>query len=114
MQPATSAEEANGDRHSPTESRCIQGLRRGDCVSKQTTRTKSLTKGLLAGLIGGIVATKAKAKAEKLYPPKTKTHGETEPPLLLEGKIRKTAGHRLTVPPKATSVGAIHLAVGRT
>jgi putative membrane protein len=81
-------------------------------VSKQTTRTKSLAKGLLAGLIGGIVATAAKSMAEKLYPPKTKTHGEPEPPILLEGKIGKTAGHGLTVPQKAVSVGEIHWGFG--
>jgi putative membrane protein len=74
---------------------------------EETTHGRSLAKGLLAGLIGGLVATAAKSVAEKIYPPRT--HGEPEPPEVLEGKI---TGRELTVRRKTAAAGSIHWGFG--
>jgi putative membrane protein len=76
-------------------------------LEETTHGRRSLAKGLLAGLIGGLVATAAKSVAEKLYPPRT--HGEPEPPEVLEGKI---AGHELTVRRKTAAAGSFHWGFG--
>jgi len=76
-------------------------------VKQTVKRKKSVAKGLLAGLIGGLVATAAKSLVEKVYPPRT--HGEPEPPAVLEGKV---AGQELAVRQKAAASEAIHWGFG--
>src|SRR5258708_39767021 len=76
-------------------------------LEETTDGRRSLAKGLLAGLIGGLVATAAKSVAEKIYPPRT--HGEPEPPEVLEGKI---AGHELAVRRKTAAAGSIYWGFG--